>query len=68
MANKLWHYRGPVYRFEHIHSYIWDKYTMAPTEAKALSNLSSKYKKENGLAQTARIDLDKTFLHEEEIS
>ena len=66
--NKLWHYRGPVYRFEHIHSYIWDVYTMAPTVKKALNNLSSRYKKENGLEQTASITLESTFIHEEEIS
>ena len=66
--NKLWHYRGPVYRFEHIHSYIWDAYTMAPTVKKALSNLSSRYKKENGLEQTASITLESTFIHQEEIS
>lgn len=63
----IWHYRGPVYRFEHIHSYIWEGYTTAPTEGKALSNLSSKYKAENGLAQTAKIELDRIFLSQEDM-
>lgn len=68
ILNKIWHYRGPVYRFEHIHSYIWDAYTTAPTMGKALSNLAFRYKKENGLEQTAEIVLENMFIHEEEIS
>lgn len=65
--NKIWHYRGPVYRFEHIHSHIWDAYTTAPTMGKALSNLASRYKKENGLEQTVKIVLENMFIYEEEI-
>lgn len=67
ILNKIWHYRGPVYRFEHIHSYIWDAYTTAPTMGKALSNLASRYKKENGLDQSAKIVLDNMFINVEEI-
>jgi hypothetical protein len=35
---------------------------------KALSNLASRYKKENGLEQTAKIILENMFIQEEEIS
>lgn len=68
MANKLWHYRGPVRRFEQVVCPLYDAYTTAPTMGKALSNLASRYKKENGLEQSAKIILENMFIHVEEIS
>ena len=46
---------------------VYDEYTTADTLGKALSNISYKYKKENGLAPTARVELEKLFLEVEEL-
>ncbi len=66
--NKLWHYHGPVYRFEHIECYAWDAYTTAPTEGRALSNLQSRWKEEHKLKQSAKITILKECISEEVIS
>lgn len=63
----IWHYRGPVWRFEQVVCPTFEAYTTAPTLGKALSNIAYKYKEENGLAPTAKVELDKLFLDVEEI-
>ena len=54
-------------RFEQVVCPIFESYTTAPTMGKALSNIAYKYKEENGLAPTAKVELDKLFLDLEEI-
>ena len=61
----IWHYRGPVRRFEQVVCPIFEAYTTAPTLGKALSNIAYKYKEENGLTPTAKVELDKLFLEVE---
>ncbi len=53
----LYLYDGPVTRFGIciVNRYI--KYTNAPSEKKAKSNICAKFKKENGYLQTAKIEL-----------
>lgn len=54
---KLYKYEGRVKSFNNT---LCDKYiaeTMAETASKAISNLAYRYKKEAGLALTARISL-----------
>lgn len=57
------HYNGPVYRFD---EWIgdWGGDTWAPSEAKALSNLSYRYKTEHNLKPGAAIVLDADYLYE----
>lgn len=45
----VYYYDGPVMRFENCVQNRWKASTYAPSEAKAKSNLSYRYKKENGL-------------------
>ena len=66
--NKIWHYHGPVYRFDSMVIYEWDAYTTAPTLGKALSNLQSRWKTEHKLKQTAKISLCENCMKEEETS
>ena len=63
----IWHYRGPVRRFERVVCPLFEAYTTAPTLGKALSKIAYKYKEETGLAPTAKVELDKLFLDMEEI-
>lgn len=63
----IWHYRGPVRRFEQVVCPLFEAYTTAPTLGKALSNIAYKYKEETGLAPTAKVELDKLFLDLEEL-
>lgn len=65
---KIWHYRGPVYRFEKVAQDMYDQYTSAPTMGKALSNLAARWKKENKLEMSARVELDSAFIKEEELT
>lgn len=67
ILNKIWHYRGPVKRFGKVVCWMYDEYTTADTLGKALSNIAYKYKKENGLAPTARVELEKLFMEVEEL-
>ena len=46
---------------------MYDEYTTADTLGKALSNIAYKYKRDNGLAPTAKVELDKLFLDVEEL-
>ena len=62
MNNKIWHYRGPVKRFDKVVCQMYEAYTFADTIGKALSNIAYKYKKDNGLAPTAKVELEKLFM------
>lgn len=53
----LYSYEGPVMKFDICVDKNWRGETLAPSEAKARSNLAYRYKKENGLASNARITL-----------
>lgn len=50
-------YDGPVMRFDDCVQHRWKATTVAPTEAKAKSNLAYRYKKENGLMPNTKITL-----------
>ena len=50
-------YDGPVMRFNDFVQHRWKATTVAPTEAKAKSNLAYRYKKENGLMPNTKITL-----------
>lgn len=50
-------YDGPVMRFDDCVQHRWKATTVASTEAKARSNLTYRYKKENGLMSNAKITL-----------
>lgn len=50
-------YIGPVKKFGKTINLHWVGQTMAVSAAKARSNLIFQYKKEHGLAVTAKIDL-----------
>lgn len=62
----LYHYRGPVFRFERLINADWEAYTKAPTFRKAVSNLIYRYKLENGYKSTANISLLNKYLEEED--
>ena len=53
----VYYYYGPVMRFENCVQNRWKASTYAPSEAKAKSNLSYRYKKENGLMANTKITL-----------
>lgn len=50
-------YDGPVMRFEDCVQHRWKASTYATSEAKAKSNLTYRYKKENGLTPNTKITL-----------
>lgn len=50
-------YDGPVMRFDNCIQQHWKAATVAPTEAKARSNLIYRYKKENGFLPNCKITL-----------
>ena len=50
-------YDGCVLLFDNIIATNWHGETMAPTEAKARSNLIFQFKKQNGLAPSAKVGL-----------
>ena len=50
-------YDGPVMKFDNCIQRRWAAITVAPSEAKAKSNLTYRYKKENGLTPNAKITL-----------
>lgn len=50
-------YDGPVMRFDDCVQHRWKATTVAPTEARAKSNLAYRYKKENGLMPNTKITL-----------
>ena len=51
-------YDGCVLLFNDIIATNWHGETMAPTEAKARSNLIFQFKKQNGLAPSAKVSLN----------
>ena len=53
----VYYFDGPVMRFENCVQNRWKASTYAPSEAKAKSNLSYRYKKENGLMANTKITL-----------
>lgn len=50
-------YDGPVMEFGRVITPRWIGYTVAPSAAKAKSNLAYRYKKDHGKAPTAKIKL-----------
>lgn len=50
-------YDGPVMLFDKCVAHRWTERTYAPSINKARSNLTYRYKKNNGLAQNAKIIL-----------
>ena len=54
---KLYEYNGPVMSFDICVANNWKAYTRAVSEAKARSNFSYQYKKQNGLVPNAKIGL-----------
>lgn len=50
-------YKGPVVEFGRCIANKWEASTYAPSENKARSNLTYRFKKEHGKAPTARITL-----------
>lgn len=50
-------YNGPVMKFDTCIQNRWPAETYAPSAAKARSNLVYRFKKENGLANSAKITL-----------
>lgn len=50
-------YEGPVMEFERCVQHCWKAETTAPSEAKARSNLTYRWKKENGRAAKSKITL-----------
>lgn len=65
---RVFHYRGPVTRFGKLHCKLFDCYTTAKSEAGALNNIRSKYKKWAKLTQDSKVELDPKYLMEENIS
>ena len=51
-------YDGCVLLFDNIITTNWHGETMAPTEAKAISNLMFQFKKQNRLAPSAKVSLN----------
>ncbi len=52
-----YYYDGPVLRFDDVILHSWKATTVAPSEAKAKSNLTYRFKKENGLTPSTKISL-----------
>ena len=58
-------YEGPVVEYDRVVAHRWMGKTMAPSEAKARSNLAFQFKKQNGRAMTNKITLPgKVIRHE----
>ena len=53
----VYEYSGPVLMFDKIVATNWTSGTVATSEKKARSNLVYQYKRENGLANNAKISL-----------
>ena len=54
---KQYKYDGPVMRFDDCIQHRWTATTIAATEAKARSNLTYRYKKENSFTPNSKITL-----------
>lgn len=57
-------YEGPVWLFDTILDYNWIGETWAPTEAKALSNLSYQYKSSHNFVPGTKIELSEDYIKE----
>ncbi len=55
-------YDGPVLKFGDCIKQRWKAVTIAPTEAKARSNLAYRFKKENGFMKDCKISLPGKFI------
>jgi len=53
----IYAYEGPVMEFERCVQHHWEAKTRAPSEAKALSNFTFRWKKENGREPWCKITL-----------
>ena len=58
-------YEGPVMQFGKVINNLWTGRTRASTSGRALSNLQYRYKANNQLVKTARIELDPRYLRME---
>lgn len=54
---RLYSYEGPVMEFEKIVDNRWIGQTVAPTEARARTNLAFQFKRETGRAPRTKITL-----------
>lgn len=54
---QMYHYQGPVMIFNTCVMSSWSAETMAVSPAKAKSNLIYRYKRDNNLAENAKITL-----------
>lgn len=59
-----YHYNGPVYMHQKMIADKWEGDTWAPSDAKALSNLSYRYKTTHNLIPGTKIILDPDYLFE----
>lgn len=59
-----YYYEGPVKQFGSIISKKWSGVTWAPSEAKALANLSYQYKKEHKMNAGTKIELNEDYILE----
>lgn len=55
-------YSGPVYEFEKLLVSKWEAETIAPTAAKARSNMVYQFKKQNNRTAVTKITLPGTIL------
>jgi hypothetical protein len=58
-------YEGPVMNFDRCIIFKWRGETVANSEAKAKSNLSYQFKKENQMGANAKISLPGTLIKED---
>ena len=56
-------YDGPVKEFDKLISEHWKGETIAPSEAKARSNLAYQYKRDHGYIPNAKISLSDKYLY-----
>lgn len=61
MDMKKYLYRGPVMGEDHCIQESWEGETMAVSERKAKSNLTYRWKKQNGYAPNAKISLPQSL-------
>lgn len=57
MSNARYLYDGPVEEFDRVVTHRWKAETIAPSERKARSNLSYRFKQEFGKVANTRITL-----------
>lgn len=55
--NHTYTYDGPVMIFDRCVMQVWRTTTWAPSEKKARANLAYRYKRDNNLAKTAKVEL-----------